>query len=443
MEQNISITVLALEFYNYGAMLIAGILKDLGYNVKLQKGFKENITTDVVFISIQSTIHLLKYQKDIERIDGFKIIGGPVSQSPELIYKYLNPDLVVVGEGESIINDIIKIIEHEKFLDKNSLKRIKGIAFKEEENIIINEPQSPITLNERSLPLIPDDISSESIRGANVYIETHRGCPGNCGFCQVPSFFGRDIRSRPMGEILLEVKEFLKKGARRIAISGGTGTLYGSRKFRGVDENKFIELIHEISKLTQPENLTIPDIRVDMISEDILEAIQNYTNGWIFFGIESGSENILKSMKKGITLEQIRNSIELARSYGVKVAGSFIVGYPGETEEDFDATLDLADELMLDDYFVSIAEPIPGTSLSDQVIKMPLEENPVFMESSEYKNKNLSVAEARALKLMMDSYIFRSFPVPMSDQLFNTLLKEVKSQGMHIKTVTKMIKKLI
>ena len=443
MEQDITITVLTPEFYNYGAMLIAGILKDEGYHVKLQKGFENTITADIIFISIHSTIHLLKYQKEIEKIDGFKIVGGPVSQSPELVFKYLNPDLVVVGEGEFVVTDLIKAISHDKeFINKDCLKKINGIAFNKKGNIILNNPAQPAILQGRPIPLIPEDISFEDIRGANVYIETHRGCPGNCGFCQVPYFFGRDIRSRPMEDILSEVNEFLKKGAKKIAISGGTGTLYGSKKFRGIDETEFIELIKQISKLTGPENLTIPDIRVDMISENILEAIEKYTNGWIFFGIESGSEKILKSMKKGINLDHVRESVESARKKGVKVAGSFIVGYPGETEEDFDDTLDLADELMLDDYFVSIAEPIPGTALAEEVKKISLKENPVFIKSKEYKNQNLSIAETRALRLMLDSYIFRSVPVPMSDQLFNALLNEVKSQGKHIKIVTEMIKNL-
>jgi len=97
---------------------------------------------------------------------------------------------------------------------------------------------------------------------------------------------------------------------------------------------------------------------------------------------------------------------------------------------------------MLDDYFVSIAEPIPGTALAEEVKKISLKENPVFIKSKEYKNQNLSIAETRALRLMLDSYIFRSVPVPMSDQLFNALLNEVKSQGKHIKIVTEMIKNL-
>lgn len=231
-------------------------------------------------------------------------------------------------------------------------------------------------------------------------------------------------------------------GAERIAVSGGTGSLYGSRKFRNVDEESFIHLLKGISNLTGPKNLTIPDIRVDMVSDDVLEAVKLYTNGWIYFGIESGSNIMLKHMKKGITVDRVREAVESARKHGVKVAGSFIVGYPGEEDEDFNATMDLADELMLDDYFVSIAEPIPGTLLEKEVLEAGENEDLLIQKDPEYEVKGLSVAEARAFNLMLESYVSRSIPIPMSGKLFNALLDEVKSQGEHIRTVTQMMRDL-
>jgi B12-binding domain/radical SAM domain protein len=358
MVNNIKVTVLTPEFYNYGAMLIAGILKDAGYRVTIQKGFEKQIDADVVVISLHSTVHLLKYKEEIEKIKSFKIIGGPVSTIPELIFKYLSVDVVVIGEGET---NTLKILE--KFDNNegqfNQLDEIEGIAFKNGNEIIKTNKLTPSSMI-RPFPLIPEDISSENIRGANVYIETHRGCPGNCGFCQVPCFFGREIRSRPLDDIMTEVKEFLKKGAKKIAISGGTGSLYGSKKFNTINNNAFTELLREISSLTGPKNLTIPDIRIDMINDDTLEAIKKYTNGWIFFGIESGSDRILRKMKKGITVVDVKNAVEAARRHGLKIAGSFIVGYPGENEGDFEDTIELVDDLILDDYFVSRGLLQPG-----------------------------------------------------------------------------------
>ena len=68
MVNNIKVTVLTPEFYNYGAMLIAGILKDAGYRVTIQKGFEKQIDADVVVISLHSTVHLLKYKEEIEKL---------------------------------------------------------------------------------------------------------------------------------------------------------------------------------------------------------------------------------------------------------------------------------------------------------------------------------------------------------------------------------------
>lgn len=436
MVKNIKITVLTPEFYNYGAMLIAGILKDAGYNVDIQKGFEKEINSDIVLISLHSTIHLIKYKERIEKIRGFKIVGGPVSKVPELVFKYLSVDAVVIGEGEISTLKILKKFDNEQ--EFNQLGEVEGIAFKNGNKIIKTDKSTPSSMI-RPLPLVPEDISSENIRGANVYIETHRGCPGNCGFCQVPCFFGREVRSRSLDDVITEVKEFLKKGANRIAISGGTGSLYGSKKFKTTDEDAFAELLKEISSLTGPKNLTIPDIRVDMINEDILEAVKKYTNGWIFFGIESGSDKILKKMKKGVNINDIINAVEAAKAHGIKIAGSFIVGYPGENEDDFEATVELADELMLDDYFISIAEPIPGTHLAEDMAKIHLDENLLFLKSDKYKNYDLSIAEERCLDLMLDSYVFRSIPVAMTDNLFKALLDETKSQGTHIRTVINML----
>jgi B12 binding domain. len=103
------IAVITPEFYNYGSMIVAGILKDLGYNVTLKKGFN-NLQADIVFISLHSTIHLIKYKKEINQIKAFKILGGPVTTDPQLIFKYLDVDLIVKGEAEDKIDRIMEYV---------------------------------------------------------------------------------------------------------------------------------------------------------------------------------------------------------------------------------------------------------------------------------------------------------------------------------------------
>ncbi|HNR25338.1 MAG TPA: methyl-coenzyme M reductase glutamine C-methyltransferase [Methanobacteriaceae archaeon] len=437
MRKDWKITILTPEFYTYGSMVIGGVLGDAGYSVALHKGFQNIPKSDVIFISLQSTIHLLKYRDPILKLPGYKILGGPVTHVPELALELLPVDMVLQGEGEVTV---LKIMEElESTFQGNSTPKMKSendLELVEKNPKIVKGTSSSLI---RPIPLIPDDIGSESIRGANVYIETHRGCPGNCGFCQVPCFFGRKVRSRPAADIINEVRTFMEKGTQRIAISGGTGSLYGSPKFNQVDEQAFGSLLKEISNLTSPPNLTIPDIRVDMINDDILDSIRKYTNKWVYFGIESGSEKVLKHMKKGINLDEVRSAVESARKYGLKIAGSFIVAYPGEEEEDFQDTLDFADELMLDDYFISIAEPLPGTDLKDKIKQIPSDENALFIPGEKYKKYGLSVAEERALEFMLESYVYRSLPQPMTANLFKALLDEVKAQGKHIRTVTSLL----
>jgi radical SAM superfamily enzyme YgiQ (UPF0313 family) len=223
-----------------------------------------------------------------------------------------------------------------------------------------------------------------------------------------------------------EVEAFKRAGVKKIAISGGTSSLY----------YKFRDLLETVSSIIGKNNLSAPDIRVDTVNDETLNAIREYTMGWVFLGMESGSDRMLKRMRKGIRVEDITAAREAATQSGVKVAGSFIVGYPGESEEDYEATRELVEDLYLDDCFISIAEPIPGTELAEEVMEGK-EENPLFVKSE--KIRNISVAEERALDLMLTSYVARGNPLILSDELYEKTLKEVRKQGEDIRKVTQMI----
>jgi B12-binding domain/radical SAM domain protein len=290
------------------------------------------------------------------------------------------------------------------------------------------------------MPLIPDDIRDQDIRGANTYIETHRGCIGACGFCQVPKFFGNRIRSRDIEDIVQEIKEFKRHGVERIAISGGTSSLYQYE--RSTDANAFIELLQAIAEVMGNKNVSVPDLRVDYVNEDILHAIRDYTMGWVYYGIESGSDKILKDMRKGVNSEDNIHAIELARECGVKVAGSFIVGYPTETVQDYELTKNLIEDALLDDIFISIAEPIPETNLADIVLKTDDPENPTFIEhTGEYNILNLTESEARCFDLELHSEMCKSMPNILTDQMYQAYLEDARQQGSDVRAVTRLLQK--
>ncbi|AEH06484.1 methyl-coenzyme M reductase glutamine C-methyltransferase [Methanothermococcus okinawensis] len=437
------ITIYSPNYYTYGAMLIGGVLKEKfknKYDVKLVKTLDNNsinlfLKSDYVLLSLYSTLHLMdkNLKKVIELLQNNNkhnskktkiFVGGPVSAYPEIVLNELNVDGVILGEGEIITP---KIIEGDK----------EGLAYLENGEIIINKPKPKPKLD-FSKPLIPKDIGAQSIRGANVYIETHRGCIGNCTFCQVPKFFGKDIRSKPLELILEEVKEFKKKGVKRIAISGGTGSLYNFKK--EVNKSMFIELLEKVSRIIGNKNLSVPDMRVDYVDRDTLTAVKKYTIGWVFYGIESGSDKILKSMKKGTNREKNLNAVNLAKECGVKVGGSFIVGHPEEKEVDYLLTKDFIVDAELDDVFVSIAEPIPKTELCDLILDTPIEKNPTFKTHlGPYKRLNLTESEARCFDLLLHAENWKSNPHILTKQLYSIYLNEAKTQGKDIRNITNLI----
>jgi B12-binding domain/radical SAM domain protein len=427
--------VLSPDLYTYGAMLIGGIARSSGAEVTISRELSPG--TDTVFLSLYSTQHLLQprirsFITQHREAGGTVYVGGPVSSVPEMVIGELSPDAVVVGEGEVTVRRLVL---------EGFNAELPGVAYREDDGSVrVNPPAIPSSL-ERPLPLIPDDIGSQSIRGANVYIETHRGCLGACTFCQVPRFFGHTIRSRSLEEIIGEARAFRGKGVTRISISGGTGSLYRYEDDK-INTGAFVELLRELAGVMGAKNVSAPDIRVDCINDEVLEAIRNYTIGWVFFGIESGSDTILRQMGKGATIARVKDAVEECRNHRLNVAGSFIVGYPTETAEDYEQTRSFIAEMQLDDVFVSIAEPIPGTPLARLALGTPKDANPTYVSTEgEYKSLHLTESEARCFDLMMHADMFKPRLHVVTDQVFSTYLQESRHQGSDIRAVTDLLLK--
>lgn len=414
--------------YTYGSLVLGGVLRDRGHDIKITRKLESR--GESVLLSLFSTLQLLDPKiRDFVAERGNVCVGGPVSLCPEMVLGELNPKAVVSGEGEDIVAPLVE----------NGPEGLAGVAYRHQGEIIKSPPE-PVSSLDHILPLIPDDLGQQNVRGANVYIETHRGCLGSCTFCQVPRFFGRSIRSRSIENIVDEVKEMKRLGVKRVAISGGTGSLFGYRN--KINREAFVEMIRSLSQILGKRNLSVPDMRVDLVDETVLEAVRDYTIGWVFFGLESGSDRILRAMRKGVTVEDNLRAVELARSLGVKVGGSFIVGYPGETRQDFEETMSFVEESMLDDVFVSIAEPIPGTPLSAQVLNMPKDELALYQEhQGEYQALRLSEAEARCFELMLQGESSKPIPRALSQELYNAYLDESRGQGRDIKRVIDLLEK--
>ena len=429
MEIKMKTTIVSPKIYTYGSLVLGGILRDRGHAVSITRDLSSE--GDLTLLSLFSTSQLLDPEiRELASRAPRIYVGGPVGLVPEIVLGELEVDGVVVGEGEEVVADLV---------EGGPSEEISGLAFLRDGVVVKTDP-IPVSDLDHVMPLIPDDLRSQSVRGANVYIETHRGCLGGCTFCQVPRFFGRSIRSRSLENILAEVREMKRRGVTRVAVSGGTGSLFGYGK--EVNKEAFITLLKGLAEILGPKNLSVPDMRVDFVDEEILEAVRRYTVGWVFFGIESGSPGILRAMKKGTTPEKSLEAVELAHQSGVKVGGSFIVGYPGETEEDYQATLDFMEEAMLEDVFASVAEPIPGTPLAKIALDLPREDNPLYREhAGEYRALRISEAEARCFNLMLTGMSCKPVPRIVDDATYSAFLQEVRTQGRDVRRVMGLLEK--
>jgi tRNA-2-methylthio-N6-dimethylallyladenosine synthase len=433
------------NLYSYGAMVIAGILENAGQDVKLTRKYNadEAVNSDIVGFSLSSTLHLLGSTPNLmaqlkAQAAPFIVVGGPVSIVPELVFKCLpDVDAVVIGEGEETIRDLIDAVRFKKDLDS-----VLGIAFKHDGKIVGTGERTSYKMENGPIPKIPEDIGNQSIRGANVYLETHRGCLANCAFCLIPKFCGQqNIRSKTIPQIKREVRAFVAKGASTLAIGSGNIALYGIRDHT-INEEKVEEMLATVSSVVGPMNFAAPDLRVDMIPDRILEAIRKYTHGLIIFGMESGSDHVLKLMRKGITVQKIEQAIEKCDKLWLKVAGAFITGYPGENEEHFQETKEFIEKHSLADYTISLPEPIPGTELATTVVKTPENKNPVFVKDTTTLGKkyDFTVAERRCFELYLSASISRKVPLFLSDRLMQEFIKVTKQQGDEIRQITRLLK---
>ncbi len=263
-------------------------------------------------------------------------------------------DMGVIGEGEATIVDLLRTLETRK-----SLSDVDGIIYREDNKIIRTRPRKLIeNLDEISFParhLLPLDrytVLGERHRLGNVL--TSRGCPFRCIFCSSSEFYGRRFRARSPKNVVNEIEELVQRyKIRSIEIVDDTFT---------ADKRRAMEIAEEIIRRGLDIWWTCGS-RVDLITKELLQIFKKAGCGLIYYGIESGSEKVLKLLKKGITLEQAKSAIRWAKEVGMEVMGSFIIGTPGETKEDVMKTIKFAKESGIDFAQFTTMTPYPGTEV--------------------------------------------------------------------------------
>lgn len=318
------------------------------------------VGTNSVTMNFYAAAGILKTAKE-HRPGIITIMGGPhVSfDYADTLAAFPEIDVIVIGEGEETLKELIPVLH-----DKSAWYGIKGLAFMDKRRLITTDPR-PFLKDLDSLPLparhlLP--VSRYQALGYPVSIITSRGCPNKCIFCQGRRMVGMRVRYRSHERVVDEIEDILSYGFTRINIADDFFTSNKKRVRLFCDEVMKRGLKFSWSAFA----------RVDSCSKEVLETMLKAGCDTVSFGIESGNPEMLKRIKKGITLDQVRNAISMCKEVGMGVFLSFMVGLPGETSKTLEDTHNFAEELDVPMGYHFLA-PFPGTTLWEELDQYDLE----------------------------------------------------------------------
>ena len=249
------------------------------------------------------------------------------------------------------------------------LSEVLGITFRRNGQVYRN-PDRPFMIDIDKLPFPAHkhfDVSKYKIMGKTYLpIITSRGCPFQCTFCAGYRMCGRGFRGRSPSKVVDEL-EWLRDtfGAGIFAFYDDTFTF---------DVNRAVAICDEM----QRRKLDLPwdcRTRVDRVSKELLTKLHSTGCQLIHFGVESGSQQMLDLMHKGTTVEQNAQAIAWAKEAGISVAISLVIGYPTETPQMLQQTIDFTYRTKPDYVYMCEAVPYPGTELYEYTKKLGLELN--------------------------------------------------------------------
>ena len=317
----------------------------------------EDFKPDIIAYTATSPSYPIvkKLAQKLKNKDRIQIIGG--------VYATVNPDEVldffnvaVIGEGEDALYDIIK---GKKFED------IKGIAFRKKNNTFFTDNR-PFKTDLDKLPFPSWDLVDFSKYQYSIHrggdensapIITSRGCPYSCRNCSTQLVNGKIVRNRSPKNVGEEMDLLISRyGIQHFHFWDDTFTF---------DKNRLKDLCKEIKK----RDVTFScNTRPDVFSESDAELLDSAGCTNVFFGVESGNDEICRYFGRKIPKQKILDSFGYCKKNGIQTMASFMIGAPSETEETLRETLDFVHILKPDFVMFNILTPHKGTEIYKQAI---------------------------------------------------------------------------
>ena len=214
-----------------------------------------------------------------------------------------------------------------------------------------------------------DALPSRRRTGVSAFLSVQEGCDKFCTYCVVPYTRGAEI-SRPASDILAEAQQLVDGGAREISLLGQNVNAWSDNGFGGL-----ATLIRAIARLPGLERIRYTTSHPVNMTEDLVAAHAEVPElmPYLHLPVQSGSDPILRAMNRSHTVESYLRTIERVRAArpDIAVSGDFIVGFPGETEAVFEATLQIVDEVRYASAFSFKYSPRPGTPAATMENQIP------------------------------------------------------------------------
>ncbi|MBA4318688.1 MAG: B12-binding domain-containing radical SAM protein, partial [Flavobacterium sp.] len=386
-----------------GPAYLAAVLKKEGVDVKiccqdifhysneeLAKFFLKNASYDLIgigFLAARFRETVLDLCATVNKFkkNAWLVLGGHgPSPIPEYVLKETNADIVAIGEAEETIIELLKCK-----LNNGDLSQIKGIAYRDKDDIVVNERREPV----RDLDSIPFpewslfpmerytaclELFDMDKEDKALGILTSRGCVNRCNFCYRPE---RGIRFRSLENVIEEIKILKER--------------YGVTYF-GMQDELFVfskKRIFDFYEQLRKNNLKIKfncNARVDIFDEEVAICLKESGCKFLSFGMESSDQNVLDLMKKNATVEQNIQAAEITKKIGIGLGLYFIWGNKGDTEETLRNNVKLIKEYNTYDEIRTIrpVTPYPGSELYYETIERGLLSGPEDF-FNKFKNSDL------------------------------------------------------
>lgn len=371
-----------------GIAYVGAALKRVGHEVMLIDCCLEEISIDEIIRSVARlapdyvgvTGFAIQYPAVRELFPAIKRVNPAITtvfggHHASVLTEYVMKDIpeidfAIKGEGEIAFPALIKTLISRDG-DNKDLKLIPGVAFREQDRIIVNPPLPIADLDGLEYPwqvTNPSDYSKGIGHGFTAKripccpVISSRGCPYQCTYCGGPLVLGRKVRLREPKRFVDEIEYLINTlGVREIQIVDDNFTFYKEHATQVCTE-----LLER--KLNIP--WTLPNgVRADRLDYKLLDLMRKAGCYYIAFGIEFGSERMLKLTKKALHLERVKQSVNWAAKLGYITQGFFMLGHPLERKEDILATLELSQALPLDRISVDFVMPLPGSELFEYYLQ--------------------------------------------------------------------------